>query len=227
MSDPIYVSNFGVHRTPQGLVYLHQANDRAYNFVGLAERSPFEVVIYGRQKVCPHRIEANAPMPDNYHWRTFLDIIHDDMGSKFLPIPRALSDRIPYIPDTVDDQIILALSTMCSPVFPVVHRFDMMKLEVFEDEMALTNVAPLILTDWPFEKQSLLETYVTVARRSPRRFIAVGDKRMVMRSGLQRVTTNLETIDEKVFFSLPMESLGAVALRRWARGEQIDAPWVR
>lgn len=227
MSDPIYVSNFGVHRTPQGLVYLHQANDRAFNFVGLAEKSPFEVVLYGRSKVCPHRIEANAPMPDNVHWRIFLHIIHDQMGGKFLPIPRHPHDKIPFISNKINEQIILALSTMCSPLHPVVHRFDMMKIEEFEDQMQLTNVAPLVLTDWTFEKQSLLESYCTIARRSPRRFIAVGDPKIVMRAGLERVSTNLDTINESVFYSLPFENLGAVILRRWARGEQIDGPWVR
>lgn len=226
MTDPIYVSNYGVHRTSQGLVWLHQGSKKFCNFVGLAEQSPFEVVTYGKQKVCPHRINNSVPMPDKLQWLEFLAIVRDPLGSKFLPIPRDMGDKIPFTSE-LDERMILTLSTMCSPVYPIVHRYDMMKIDVFESLMQLTNVAPLIITDWHFEKQALLEEYVSIARRSPRRAIMAGDRKVVMRHGLEKPPTNLPVMDEKVLYSLPMESLGAAALRRWARGEQIDSMWER
>lgn len=221
------VTHYGVHRTPQGVVYLHQGNHKAANFIGLSATSPFHVESgVTKQKACPHQINVGTPMPDREHWKAFREILKDDLTSFFLPIPRHFKDPIPYITDG-DDMLLLLLSKLSSPVYPVVHRFEKFKLSRLESELVLTNVTPLVLTHIETKHQAQLEHIMSVARGAPRRLILSGEENMVIRSPMFRLKTYLDTFDQTTLYSLPMENLGAVSLRRWARGEVIDSEWVR
>jgi hypothetical protein len=85
----------------------------------------------------------------------------------------------------------------------------------------------LVLTHIKTQHQSMLEHVVSIARGAPRRLILSGEENMVIRDPMFRLKTNLSNFDQTLLYSLPMENLGAVSLRRWARGEVIDSDWVR
>lgn len=221
------VTNYGVHRTPQGIVYLHQGNGKAANFIGLSAPSPFVVEAgVSKQKACPHHINVGTPMPDREHWKAFRELLKDDLTGYFLPIPRQIKDPIPYLVDG-EDMLLLLLSKLSSPIYPVVHRFEKFRFSRLESELALTNVAPLVLTHIETRHQAQMEYAVSAARGAPRRLILSGEENMVIRHPMIRLKTELEEFDRTSLYSLPMENLGAVALRRWARGEVIDSDWVR
>ena len=221
------VTNYGIHRTPDNIAYLHQAGGRSLNFIGLAEKSPFEVAPI-KKLPCPHRINGAAPMPAKEHWAAFMELFPDPLVQEFLPIPRSLRDPVPFVSSAhVNDMLLFLLSKLSSPIHPIVKRFESYKISQLEVDMAITNVCPLVLTHVQTEHQAEVEAMCSIAKRSPRKLILVGDPIMVMRPPLASVDTNIEHYDEATLYSLPMENLGAVALRRWARGEQINSPWNR
>lgn len=214
------VNHYGVHWTCEGVAYLHQASGKSENFIRLAEKSPFDVECKGK---CPHSIMPGAPIPDRAHWELFLEAFQDELIQELLPIPRQQSRPIPFISDC-DEMLLVLLSKMSSPIRPVVIRFDQLKNY---EELALTNACPLILTALEPKDQSAMEVTAKLARRSPRRVLFQGSPNMVITTPIKRIQTNLEDYDQTALYSLPMENLGAVALRRWARNEQVDAPWTR
>ena len=229
MTDPIIVTHYGIHRSDEGIVYLHQGNGKAMNFIGLSARSPFEVrATDQKQRACPHLINGTCPMPDREHWATFMQVYKDELLQEFLPIPRRHRDLIPFVDGAeADDMLLFLLSKLSSPIYPTVFRFDKYPRNKFEASMMITNLAPIVLTHIRPEHQAELEEMCSLARRAPRKLILSGDKNMVIREPMKRVRTVLQHFPEAQLYSLPMETLGAVSLRRWARGEQIDGPWDR
>ena len=225
MNDSIFVSNYGIHRTPEGIAYLHQGGGKTYNFIGLSAKSPFEVKPE-KPKACPHRVNGSSPMPDIEHWSVFLELFKDPLLQAFLPLPKHVREGVTFI-SGVDDMLLLLLSKLSSPLHPIVESFSTYKKANFKSDMGLTNIAPLVLTRLTTSDQDEMEAMCAVARRSCRKLILVGDRQMVMREPLHEIYTHLQHYDDRVLYSLPMENLGAVALRRWARGEQIDSPWER
>ena len=225
MTEMKSVTYHGLHLTEEGVWYLHQ-NNKACNFITLKQPSPFKVIASER---CPHAIDPNTPMPDQAHWKLFLELYSDEFTKTFLPVPRARQDLIPFLPDANNDKqmFLLLLSRFSSPIHPVVVRFDKLNNRAIEEQLGLTNLAPLILTNIETKDQKDMEIVAGIARRSPRRLILVGDSRMVIREPMIRMQTYVEDIPEDEMYSLPMEKLGAVAMRRFARGEQIDSPWTR
>lgn len=225
------VTCFGLHETSEGVKFLHQGNKKSYNFIGLRQPSPFKVEIKAgaKRSACPHLINANSPMPDRVHWDLFLKIYSDEFARKFLPIPRHRSELVPFLPDPNNDKhmLLLLLSKFSSPIYPVIKRFDSISIQYLEEDLNISNLTPLVLTDIETKDQLMMEQAAHIARRSPRRLILVGDPRMVIRDPIARYVTYVDGLDQDELFSLPMEHLGAVALRRYCRGEAIDSPWVR
>lgn len=217
------VSNYGVHETDEGVQYLHQGSTRSANFIGLSAMSPFEVTT---QKACPHMINSSTPMPDREHWKGFMELYKDPLLKQFLPLPRTNHDFVPFVVDA-DEMLLFLLSKMASPVYPLVHQFQKYSMKRFESDMGLTNIAPLVLTNLKHEHQEQMEYMAKLAKRSVRKLILSGEQHMVITEPMKRVTTWLMDVPTEKLYSLPMENLGAVALRRWARGEQIDSEWVR
>lgn len=221
------VTHYGLHQTNDGVHYLHQGGGKSANFIGLAAPSPFEVrTSEGKQRACPHTINVGSPMPDREHWRAFMEIYPDELTKQFLPLPKLRGEPVPFI-ENVDDMLLLVLSKLSSPIYPVIHHIASYPIRLFEEQMRVTNVTPLVLTHIQTEHQTEIERLSAIAMRSPRKLILVGDRHMVICNPMQRIETQLEYMDHKILYTLPMEQLGAVALRRWARGEGIDSPWER
>lgn len=220
---------YGLHDA-NGVWYLHQGRKQVMNFISLSKPSPFEIQNIGGKKVaCPHLINGSTPMPDRVQWDLFMEMYKDELVSYFLPIPRRLSDPIPYVSDVNNEltMYFVLLSRLSSPIYPVVHQFRNTTMNRIRDELTLTNVCPLVVTGFKTEDQLTVEQLATEARCSPRRLIMSGDPMLVVRSPLIQLQTYIHAFDEVTLHSTAMENLGAVALRRFARGEKIDAPWVK
>jgi hypothetical protein len=221
------VTHYGLHTSEEGVVYLHQGRG-ADNFIGLKAPSPFHVELR-KAWACPHLINKSAPVPDIVHWEQFSRILGDQLVQAMLPVPRQREELIPYLSDPQNQLalILITLSRMSSPIYSMVKPFNSMtQLQVMK-ELALTNVAPLVLTGLQTENQRDVEEMAREARLMPRRLILTGDPNLVIRTPLTRIQTTLWEVDELKLAGLPMESLGALLLRRYARNERLDTPLVR
>jgi hypothetical protein len=222
-------TNYGLHND-NGVWYLHQGRKQVMNFISLSRPSPFDIQNLGGKKVaCPHLINGSTPMPDRVQWDLFMEMIRDPLVEFFLPVPRKLEDLVPYVSDPNNDLVmyLVLLSRLSSPIYPVVHQCQNITMPRIRDELALTNVCPLVVTGFKTEDQAVVEQLAREARRSPRRLIMAGDPMIVVRPPLVQLQTFIQDFDEVTLHSTAMENLGAVALRRFARGEQIDAPWTK
>lgn len=223
MTDQVLISqNYGV-LNDGGLYFLHQGDGLGRNFIGYKGKSPFQVQLEVK-RACPHNIHTSTPMPDRNHWRVFMDLYKDPLVSQFLPLPRSYSDPVPFV-SGVDMAILVSLTRLSSPVQSLIRRMKEVKVKDIEADLKVTNAAPLLITDIKTEHQSLMETLAMIAAFSPRKLILSGDRNMVITPPLTRLNTLLHRWDSEEILSLPLESLGAVALRRWARGERVDDPW--
>lgn len=224
------VTHYGMHQDPEGVWYLHQGRKQAANFISLSRPSPFDVINEGGRKLsCPHLINPSAPMPDRVQWEFFLELYQDPLLHYFLPTPRKTTELTPFVGDR-DNSLTMSLvllSRLSSPIYPVVHRMGTLSEDRVRAELRLTNVAPLILTGLQTCDQAYIEDLVVEARRAPRRLILAGDPMLVIRPPMERIPTYVRDLDELKLHTAPMENLGAVALRRFARGEPINAPWIR
>lgn len=224
------VTHYGLHADDTGVWYLHQGRKQAGNFISLNRPSPFEVVNEGGRRVaCPHLINSSAPMPDKVQWELFLEMYQDPLLKFFLPTPRVVTEPIAFVGDLNNELVmtLVLLSRLSSPIYPVVHQLKNLTFDRIQAELRVTNLAPLVITGLQTKDQYEMERIVTEARRLPRRLILSGDPMLVIRPPVERVQTYLSDFNEVKLHTAPMESLGAVALRRFARGEAINAPWVR
>ena len=226
----IIVNHYGLHADSTGVWYLHQGRRQAGNFISLSRPSPFEVMNEGGKKVaCPHLINSSAPMPDKVQWEQFLEMYEDPLMKYFLPIPREITDPIPYLVDANHDLTmpLVLLSRLSSPIYPVVHQLRTLSFSRIQAELRITNVCPFVITGIQTSDQYTVEQIANEARRLPRRLILVGDPMVVVRTPMERVTTYVTDFEEVRLHTAPMENLGAVAMRRFARGEPINTPWIR
>lgn len=225
--DLIPVTNYGLHSTPEGVAYLHQGR-KASNFISMKAPSPYEVLTKrGRQ--CPHLINPASNVPDRNHWELFLRMFNDPLVQAMLPIPKDRTSLVPFISDPNNELMmnLLMLSRMGSPVFPVVMPINKLPKNTLLEELTLTNVLPLVLTNVQNSDQKLINELAAEARTLPRKLVLSGDPHMVIRSPLVRIETDLWHMDQVELQSLNMETIGAAVLRRHARGERIDTEFVR
>lgn len=225
MTNP--VSHYGLHTSDEGVMFLHQGRGHN-NFIGLKASSPFSVVPRKNQP-CPHLINSSASVPDVVQWDNFSKVLLDPLVQAMLPVPKAHGEPIPYLPDPQNELqlVLVALSRMSSPIYPVVVPFGKLTQGQLRNELSITNACPLVLTGVECEDNAFLNEIASEAVFLPRRLIVTGNSMVVVRSPLKRIQTNLWSTDSTVLMSLPMESLGALLLRRYARGERLDTPIVR
>lgn len=221
------VSYYGLHYTPEGVAFLHQGRSAA-NFIGLKSQSPFEVK-QAKNKACPHIINTASPVPDRAHWDLFLRLVRDPLVEIMLPIPKERQNLIPFISDPNNELAmdLVILSRLSSPIYQVVHPFEKFTQKQLIEELSLTNIAPLVLTGILPEHTNNVMAIAKEARLLPRKLILTGDPTIPITAPLYRLQTTIWDFDDLTLAGLPMESLGAAALRRYARGEQIDTPYPR
>lgn len=221
------IGHYGLHI--DGVVtYLHQGKSSAANFVGLRQPSPFQSKPEGA-KACPHLINIAAPAPDRVHMTQFCDLYPDPLFQQMLPIPKEQFGKASFFNDPNNDlaMTLTILGKLCSPLVNIVHSFHSLTEKAILEKLGLTNLAPLVLTGVATKDQALLNKLVKEAQLKPRRLILAGDPMLIIRGPVERLSTVLWEIDTRDLVQLPMEQLGAMALRRYARGERVDAPYVQ
>ncbi len=226
MSDQLQVSHYGIHNH-EGVAYLHQGR-AATNFIGLRSQSPFDVQTM-KKRACPHLINTAAPVPDRAHWELFLRLFRDPLVRELLPVPKEYGDLVPYVNDPNNDlaMTLVILSRMGSPIYPVVQPINQLVVKTVLEELSTTNVTPLIITDVQQDDYKLMLDIATEARTLPRKLLFTGCHTLPILKPLARLDTQIRDYDELVLAAMPMETIGAAVLRKYARGEQMDSPYVR
>lgn len=222
----ISVGHYGLHKTDTDVFYLHQGRYGAHNFIGLGVASPFEVVFAKGKKMCPHLIAPAPPNPDRLHWDFFCRLLDDPLVNYFLPVPKNRADLVPYL-DNVDVTDLVNLSRLSSPLTPIVLPFNRLTKKALVEELSVTNLSPLVLYGLQTSDHDDMMEIATEARMSPRTLMFVGDPTMVVRAPVLRIKTSIEECHPHRMISLPLETLGAICLKRYARGEQLNGPFVR
>jgi hypothetical protein len=214
------VEAYGLYQE-KGVYWLCQGR-RGSNFVGLKGECPFKVA----RGMCNHLIPAAAPVPDRVHWEFFQRILKDPVTQVMLPVPKPAGQNLFFLEDERDDlgRHLAVLSRMSSPIYPVVRPIWMMKLKELEKELRSSNIQPLVLVQADQKAQPLLDTLARMADYSPRTVLVTGKPEVVIRPPFQKLTTELLKFSIDDLIVLPLESLGATVLRRFARGEELDAP---
>ncbi|KAK1584264.1 hypothetical protein Q3G72_031359 [Acer saccharum] len=108
------------------------------------------------------------------------------------------------------------------PIYPVVVALSKMTKTQILNELAITNTCPLILTGVRCEDNNFINEIVQQAAFMPRRLVLTGEAEVVIRPPMKRIVTNLWYVDAPILMGLPLESMGALILRRFARGERLD-----
>lgn len=221
MSTP--VGYYGFHTDDNGVVFLHQGR-AANNFIGLRESSPFSVALK-KSASCPHLINVAAAIPDAVHWSQFSRLFHDPLVQAMLPTPKERGDLIPFIADPNNELAmhLVILSRLSSPIYQVVMPLRSRTKNALMEELARTNACPLVLTGVQCSDNDYMFELAREARTLPRRLLFTGDPAVVVRTPLQRLATQLWDADTLALAALPMESLGALLVRRFARHERLDA----
>lgn len=223
------VSHFGLHRSPEGIAYLHQSNPQGHNFIGWKKPSPF-IVKADRKARCPHSLPASIGHPDAGQWEMFIRLYEDPLFRAFLPIPKEFGEKVGYFgPGNQEDwmTMLILLSKLSSPVTPSVIPFGKITTQKLNEQLNITNLGPLVLTGVETGDQNAVVELVAEATLRPRKLLLVGDSFLVVRHPMERIESHLQRVQWHELLALPLEQLGAVALRRYCRAEQINTPMVK
>lgn len=212
------VDHYGLH-WDKSVAWLHQGRG-ATNFLGVAQKSPFQVVDAG---ACNHLIPAAAPIPDKLQWAEFTKVMHDPLVQAMLPIPNSKGF---FIVDPYDDLslYLTSLARLSSPIRPVVKPIWTAKSRQIQMALKETNVQPLVLSQATASNQKLLNEIAKLTNYTPRTVIVTGSADLVVPAPMQRITTDIRQMNIHDLMLMPLENIGATVLRRFARKENLDAP---
>ena len=209
------VDHYGLH-WDRSTAWLHQGRG-ATNFLGLATKSPFQISV---KEMCNHLIPSAAPVPDKLQWTAFAATLSDPLVNAMLPIPNGGGF---FVSDRHDDLslYLTSLSRLSSPITSIVKPIWRMKIRQIADELATTNVQPLVLTQATQKDQRLLTDIAKLVNYTPRTVIVTGANDLVVPPPMQRISTDIRDTDIHDLMTLPLENIGATILRRFARKEDI------
>lgn len=212
------VDHYGLHWAGS-IAWLHQGRG-ATNFLGLNQKSPFQVTEAG---MCNHLIPGAAPIPDKLQWVEFSKILADPLVSAMLPIPNSGAFFIEDPQDSLS-LYLTSLARLSSPIKPIVRPLWMMRSAEIQKQLLTTNVQPLVFSQATAKDQKMLSEIAKLVHYTPRTVIVTGSADLVVPAPMQRIKTEIRSCDIHDLITLPLENLGATILRRYARKEQLDAP---
>lgn len=212
------VDHYGLH-WDRSTAWLHQGRGAA-NFLGLNQRSPFKVADGG---MCNHLIPTAAPIPDKLQWAEFSKILNDPLVQMMLPIPNGGGY---FIEDPYDDLslYLTSLARLSSPIQGIVKPMWTTKINQLQKLLMNTNVQPLVLSQATAKDQKMLSDVARLVNYSPRTVIVTGSADLVVPGPMQRIKTDIRSVNIHDLMTLPLENLGATILRRFARKEDMNAP---
>lgn len=217
------VSHYGIHWDNRGVAYLMQGRGGT-NAIGLKQKAPFEVRLPSRKRHCNHQIPLSTPVPNDYHWDYFLQLLGDPLVDAMLPIPKG-DGGVYYVDDPNGDltSYLVLLSKLSSPIYPVVVPMWMTSIEAIIENLQETNVQPLVITQVEPKHGHELARIAGAAAMLPRKIVFSGSADVVVPPSMLRVKTALgdpeSPFTETDLLSLPWENLGAAVVRKWMRKE--------
>lgn len=215
----IVVPNYGVHWASNGIAWLQQGRGAA-PAVAVHEKSPFVVQLPGYRKHCNHQITLSNPVPNNHHWEFIERAISDPLFQAMLPVPKS-DDGLYFIEDGEGNltRLLVTLARMSSPIFPVVQQawqIDPIKLL---NRLGNTNIQPIVVVGFEAKHNSTLSKLTSGAAQSPSKLVITGTREVVLPPNVKRITTTMDKYDLDEIIQLPLESLGAVVLKKYMRNE--------
>lgn len=215
------VSHYGIHWDANNIAFLMQGRGGT-NAVGLKEKAPFIVRLSSKQRHCNHQIPLATPVPNDHHWNFFRQLLNDPLVRAMLPIPKETGGAF-FIEDRGEQlvMVLVMLSKMSSPIYPVVVPAWTMTKEAVIYVLQETNVQPLVLTEVEAKHSDILAQVAKSAVYLPRKIVFVGQADVVVPQTVKRIRTSLlsEQYNLSDLMALPWESLGAVVVRKYMRGE--------
>ena len=144
-----------------------------------------------------------------------------------MPLPEENpADRVAFL-ESEDDQMMYYLTTLSrlsSPIRPVIKPSWMVKTGELEKLMNESNIQPLVLFDTTPKYQEIVDQIRKVSLLTYRKVLIVGSPGVVVRPPTQRLRTGILSADLNDLMTIPLEGIGAMLLRRFARNEPLDAP---
>lgn len=215
------VSHYGLHTDKDNVIWLEQGR-AGVNALGLKRRSPFRVELASKKRHCNHQINLAQPVPNDSHWNYLMDIATDPLGEAVLPIPK-LDAGIYYVeqkPRTLD--IVTTLAGLSCPIHnSVVPIWVAGNRQSLVEELASTNLQPLVITECEPKHSALLGDLALAATYNPRKLIILGND-VVVPPQAQRLETQLDDPDYvqmENFKALPWAALGSVLVKKHMRGD--------
>lgn len=152
-------------------------------------------------------------------------LLSDQLVLAMLPLPRQGGQNAFYLEDPYDDLglYLSTLSRLSSPITPIVKPIWTFKMKELEKEMTSSNIQPLCLVQVNQKAQPLVDALAKTAPYSPRTIILSGAEEVVVPRPFQRIKSGMRSKDLADLMTLPMETLGATIIRRYARREEINS----
>ncbi len=215
------VGHYGIHWDQESVAWLMQGRGST-NALGLKQGPPFKVRLPSGSKHCNHMVPINAPVPNDYQWQFFMEVIEDPLVQAALPLPKKASGAY-FVEDPEGDLMwyLSMLSTMSSPIHPcVVPRWTTTERAVAK-ELEQTNVQPFFIVDLGPADSQFLSKIGKAAFQMPRKLICAGQPDVVVPQTMSRIKTELNTskYDVNDLEALHWEGLGATLLRKYMRRE--------
>jgi hypothetical protein len=216
----IQVENFGLH-WEGSIAWLLQGR-KASNFAGLRAQSPFQ----NPKGMCNHLIPPAAQIPDRVHWEKFLEIFSDPLVQALLPIPHPKGGHLFFAEDPGQNLAfyLSTLSRMSSPIKTVLRPAWNFKAKELEKEVFSSNVQPLVIAQLVPKHQELLDLIGEMGQFGVRTIVACGSPDLVVQAPMKRIKTKITSVNLEELMTLPLENIGAMILRRYARREELGAP---
>ena len=176
--------------------------------------------------MCNHLVPTAAPIPDKIHWAYFEKLLEDPLVQVMLPIPRAAGDRCFYISDNHDDLglYLTCLSRLSSPITAVVKPTWMTRVTEIERKMTGSNIQAWVMTQTTTKDQGIVNTVAKGSSYLPRTVVFTGKDEIVVPAPMKRIATKIRDFNLEDLMTLPLESLGALIIRRFARKESLSGP---
>lgn len=219
------VPHYGIHWDEEQIAWLMQGRGST-NALGLKKKPPFKVQLPSGSKHCNHMIPVAAPVPNDFQWSFFTDLMDDPLVQAALPIPKKASGAY-FVEDPYQNLMwyMSMLSTMSSPIYPcVVPRWTTNERAVVK-QLEQTNVQPFFIADVEPKDGAFLSKIGKVAMQQPRKLVVAGDPDVVVPQTMTRIKTSLNnssTYDVNDLEALHWEGLGATLVRKYMKREPYD-----
>lgn len=219
------VTHYGIHRDEEGIAWLMQGRGST-NVLGLKKKPPFKVQLPTGSKHCNHQIPMTVPVPNDFQWDFFVQLMDDPLVQAALPVPKKAGGAY-FVDDPHGDMMwyLSLVSRMSAPIYPIVVPRWITTEQNIVKELQQTNVQPYFVADVEVKDSAFLSKVSKAAISMPRKLIVSGHPDTVVPQTMSRVQTSLNDhnlYDPNDLEALHWEGLGATLLRKHMKAEPID-----